>query len=165
MSDDFTILAADDQVVYNSNHLFWMDFWLSESELSLEELLGVGLKLNEEEEESLYVKKVIITAIFIVKKIAIGSNDIIRVKPALPFLLYAKQFVSGILFTFISQIQFRYGLIEPKQAPKGWKCSLCLESKDSHFAKMTECGHYFHCKCLAHLTNPSCPLCRQIMNV
>jgi hypothetical protein len=173
MSDDLIMLAADDQEVYNTNHIIWNDVWLVHTPKSITELIREANQLcdNVQYNDEQYINKCIVIAIMIIKKFAFsGISSCPKYEREiasliLPFLKYVKQFISGSLYTFISQIQFKWGLIEPQQAPKGWKCSLCLESKYSHMTVKTECGHFFHVKCHAHLTNPSCPLCRQIMNV
>jgi hypothetical protein len=166
MSDDFIILAAGDQEIYNSNHITWMNVWMAQVPKSVKEILECVTSLSED--DGYYIERCIALAIILVKKHSFEKSVESRQDMAsdmLPFLVYVKQFVSGSLYTFINHIQFKHDTVVPQQAPKGWKCSLCLSSGDSHLTLRTECGHIFHYRCCIHLTNPACPLCRQIMNI
>jgi hypothetical protein len=157
------MLAANDEGIYNSNHIIWIDFWLGNTSKTFQELVELSETMTDQDE--FYIEKCIGIAIFMVKKFTLEHNQHDASTLILPFLKYVKQFVSGSLFTLISQIQFKWDVFEPSQAPKGWKCALCLERNHSHMTIKTNCGHQFHLNCFIHLTNPACPLCRQIMNV
>lgn len=79
------------------------------------------------------------------------------------FFRVAMRSVNGSLYTLFRKVENQLGVIEPVQAPRGWSCSICLASGNSHLCLKTECGHYFHIGCAGNFTSPTCPLCRQIM--
>ena len=71
--------------------------------------------------------------------------------------------VTGKLYTQLRDIEYQLSDVDPAQAPKGWKCSICMTSKDSHLCEKTLCNHYFHIGCARNFNSPSCPLCRGFM--
>lgn len=79
------------------------------------------------------------------------------------FFENVSRFVKGPLHRIINLVEFQNGVLEPVQAPRGWTCSICLSSRDSHLCKKTKCGHHFHVKCCILLSSPACPLCRGFM--
>lgn len=77
------------------------------------------------------------------------------------FISKATGYVSGQLRDHIKNLIASVSIVEPSQAPKGWMCSVCLGSSDSHLCQKTQCGHYFHLACLEIYDGTSCPMCRQ----
>lgn len=48
------------------------------------------------------------------------------------------------------------------QAPKGWKCSICLSHSMSHLCKKTKCNHYYHVQCYNEYVKTArvCAICK-----
>ena len=63
------------------------------------------------------------------------------------YLIFVSLTVQGKLYSRIRQLEYQLCDVEPMQAPKGWKCAICMTSKDSHLCERTLCGHYFHIGC------------------
>jgi hypothetical protein len=66
----------------------------------------------------------------------------------------------GWLHKDIKKIDYFLNACQPFQAPRGWCCSICLKSRDSHLTAKSKCNHYFHVGCFLALIDPVCPLCR-----
>lgn len=71
-----------------------------------------------------------------------------------------KKIVGGRLYRLISELEEKCDVISPVQAPKGWRCSLCMSSSLSHLTVKTSCNHSFHFGCYQRLNSPICPNCR-----
>ena len=79
------------------------------------------------------------------------------------YLTYVSLNITGKLYRQIRDLEYELCDVEPTQAPKGWKCAICMSSLNSHLCEKTLCDHYFHIGCTRHLVSPSCPLCRDFM--
>ena len=76
------------------------------------------------------------------------------------YFRFIVKFVSGRLFKIVQDMRLNYEILSPKQAPKGWICSICLQGSNSHMCVKVQCGHYLHYGCFAQLDSATCPLCR-----
>lgn len=72
-----------------------------------------------------------------------------------------KKTTYGPLRSILQQLEMEYGIFNPQEAPKGWKCCICLTGRDSHLCMQTACGHYLHINCEQKLKTPVCPMCRR----
>lgn len=84
----------------------------------------------------------------------------------IPLYKYIARHTSGTVHIFAKKMIESYdpAPIPLVSMPRGWKCGICCESKNSHSCFTLSCSHVFHYACLQKIEFPECPLCRTLID-
>jgi hypothetical protein len=76
---------------------------------------------------------------------------------------FVKAHTKGSMHVSAAKLLFEITLVNPVDAPRRWKCSICYErGRKAHSCIRKQCGHVFHIECDLNVHSPECPMCRSI---
>lgn len=167
--------SANGTKIFDSDVGRFVEFWFAEipqGEISRQSFflnaIPLAIRENDDDDEDYEDTESVVKIAAAIKTIKTVSFRVQRkcdqdriFEKILPFLSSVKKNVSGALYFLIQLIENNVGVFDIVQAPSKWKCSICMDSKDSHMCIKTVCGHFFHHACYIKFMSPICPLCRQ----